>query len=92
MSGSQATALRALLRKELAVLFGSPIAYVVLTMVTFVTAFVFFEQSVINAGVKKAHLFETLKLVCVWIKPVIDFSIDTIHATIIASSLWIFKS
>ena len=37
-------ALRALLRKELAVLFGSPIAYVVLTMVTFVTAFVFFEH------------------------------------------------
>jgi ABC-2 type transport system permease protein len=44
VSGSQATALRALLRKELAVLFGSPIAYVVLTMVTFVTAFVFFEH------------------------------------------------
>ena len=37
-------ALVALLRKELAVLFGSPIAYVVLTMVTFVTAFVFFEH------------------------------------------------
>ena len=36
-----ARALRALLAKELAVLFGSPIAYVVLTMVTFVTAFVF---------------------------------------------------
>ena len=36
--------MRALLRKELAVLFGSPIAYVVLTMVTFVTAFVFFEH------------------------------------------------
>jgi len=36
--------LRALLRKELAVLFGSPIAYVVLTMMTFVTAFVFFEH------------------------------------------------
>lgn len=36
--------LLALLRKELRVLFGSPIAYVVLTMVTFVTAFVFFEH------------------------------------------------
>lgn len=38
------TAWRALLGKELAVLFGSPIAYVVLTMVSFVTAFVFFEH------------------------------------------------
>lgn len=35
---------RALLRKELAVLFGSPIAYAVLTMVAFVTAFTFFEH------------------------------------------------
>jgi len=38
------TAWRALLGKELATLFGSPIAYVVLTMVSFVTAFVFFEH------------------------------------------------
>ena len=44
MNGTAWTSLHALLRKELAVLFGSPIAYVVLTMVTFVTAFVFFEH------------------------------------------------
>ena len=43
MSGGR-SAFGALLRKELAILFGSPIAYVVLTMVTFVTAFVFFEH------------------------------------------------
>ena len=44
MSRSRCAPLFALLRKELAVLFGSPIAYLVLTMVTFVTAFVFFEH------------------------------------------------
>lgn len=38
------TPLRALIRKELAVLFGSPIAYLVLTMVALVTAIVFFEH------------------------------------------------
>lgn len=38
------TRFRALLRKELVVLFGSPIAYGVLTMVAFVTAFTFFEH------------------------------------------------
>jgi len=38
------TPLRALVRKELAVLFGSPIAYLVLTMVALVTAIVFFEH------------------------------------------------
>jgi ABC-2 type transport system permease protein len=37
------TPLRALLRKELAVLFGSPVAYLALTMVAVVTAVQFFE-------------------------------------------------
>jgi ABC-2 type transport system permease protein len=37
------TPLRALVRKELAVLFGSPVAYLALTMVTVVTAVQFFE-------------------------------------------------
>jgi len=36
--------IRALLRKEIAVLFGSPIAYLVLTMVALLTAIVFFEH------------------------------------------------
>ncbi|MCZ6781962.1 MAG: ABC transporter permease [Proteobacteria bacterium] len=38
------TVLRALIRKELALLFGSPVAYVVLTTVALVTALVFFEH------------------------------------------------
>ncbi len=38
------TPLLALLRKELAVLFGSPVAYMVLTMVGLVSALVFFEH------------------------------------------------
>jgi len=38
------TAFLALLRKELAILFASPIAYFVLTMVALVTAIVFFEH------------------------------------------------
>jgi ABC-2 type transport system permease protein len=37
-------ALRALVRKELSVLFASPVAYLVLTMVALVTALVFFEH------------------------------------------------
>ncbi len=38
------TQLAALVRKELAVLFGSPVAYLVLTMVGLVTALIFFDQ------------------------------------------------
>jgi ABC-2 type transport system permease protein len=38
------TALRALMRKEAAVLFGSPVAYLVLTMVALLTAITFFEH------------------------------------------------
>jgi len=37
-------ALRALVRKEIAVLFGSPVAYLVLTMVALLTAITFFEH------------------------------------------------
>jgi hypothetical protein len=36
--------LRALLRKELAVLFGSPLAYLTLAMVALVTALIFFDH------------------------------------------------
>ena len=36
--------LRALVRKELSVLFASPVAYLVLTMVALITALVFFEH------------------------------------------------
>jgi len=38
------TALRALIRKELIVLFGSPMAYVALTLVVLVTALIFFDH------------------------------------------------
>ncbi len=38
------TALRALIRKELASLFGSPTAYLTLTMVALVTALIFFDH------------------------------------------------
>jgi ABC-2 type transport system permease protein len=38
------TALRALIRKEIAVLFGSPVAYLVLTTVAILTAITFFEH------------------------------------------------
>ena len=36
-------AFRALVRKEIAVLFGSPVAYLVLTMVALLTAITFFD-------------------------------------------------
>ena len=35
---------RSLVRKEIAVLFGSPVAYLVLTMVALLTAITFFEH------------------------------------------------